>query len=114
MKQLIRIVRNHYTPEVSLVTDQRVRRWPWAILPKELSVERSDFAKEGEFFLVEEDDVELFLKLFAEANPGHEVQVYTLTQSAQCPAGPMVVKKVTKDGVLPDTDNKKTSSVVQW
>jgi hypothetical protein len=43
----------------------------------------------------------LAMRTFAEGNPGCEVQVYGLEASAQCPAAPMVVKTVTKDGVLP-------------
>lgn len=101
MKVLVRVVRNAFLPEVAIRGEHRIRRFPNAILTRELNTERSDFTTEGEFFLVEETEVDAVVRTLAEANPGHEVQTYTMTSSAQCPAGPMVLKKVTKDGVLP-------------
>jgi hypothetical protein len=62
-----------------------------------------DIAKTGEFFEIEDvaEDGDLLLRVLAEHNPGCEIRVYTLEQVGQCPAAPMVVKKVTADGILP-------------
>lgn len=103
MKVLVRVVRNPFQPEV-VFPETRMRRWPHVILPmfEDLRPDRTDFTRQGEFFLVEEGpDAEATLRALAEANPGHEVQVWNLTQSAQCPAGPVVMKKVSEAGVLP-------------
>lgn len=104
MKKLIRVVRSSYTPEFHPEGGhQWRRRMPQVVIQqaRDLEIDRSNFTKEGEIFLVEPDDVEIAMRCFAEANPGCEVQVYNLEASAQCPAAPMVVKNVTKDGILP-------------
>lgn len=102
MKKLIRVVRSRYTPDVNLGQGEvRFHRMPQAILSVEVDMDKTDFTNEGEFFLVEHNDVENTMRVLAENNPGHEVQVYNLEQSAQCPAAPMVVKKITAEGVLP-------------
>lgn len=104
MKKLIRVVRNAWTPEINLVHENpniRLRRGPQAIMTRETNVERTNFTTEGEFFLVDEADVNGIMTVLAETNPGREIQVYNLEQSAQCPAAAMVTKKVTKDGILP-------------
>lgn len=111
MKLLIRVVRNAFQPEVNIVTDHRLRRFPSAIMTREMNVERTDFTHEGEFFLCNEEDLDPTVRALAEANPGREVQVYNLMQSAQCPAGEMVMKKVTKDGVLPEVKTSATFRV---
>jgi hypothetical protein len=105
MKKLIRVVRGSYTPEFAPVNapGEWRRRLPSVIIPQnDLNPDHGpDYVKQGEFFLVEEEDLPLSMRTFAEGNPGCEVQVYGLEASAQCPAAPMVVKTVTKDGVLP-------------
>lgn len=102
MRKLVRVVRSNFTPEVAF-QDVRMRRLPYAIIPaSKLDFERSNFVKDGEFFLCEEGpDLEIAVRALAEANPGCEVQVYGMEQAAQCPAAPMVVKKVTAEGILP-------------
>jgi hypothetical protein len=55
----------------------------------------------AEFFEIEDIDLEATVKLFATSNPGMEVQVYQMTQESICPAGDMVTKQVTKEGILP-------------
>ena len=55
----------------------------------------------GDVFLVDDRDVQNALEIFSSENPGREVQVYNLEQIAVCPAAPMIVKQVSKDGVLP-------------
>lgn len=107
MMKLIHIVRgipdngtafNIFTAEGEHV---RMRTNPLAILPRQLHQESSNFQKESEFVLVEEADADATLAALATANPGYEVRVYGLEQVAQCPAAPMVVKKVSAHGVLP-------------
>lgn len=103
MKKLLRVVRSKYTPDVNIHAEGiRLRTLPMAILPARLlEIERSDFLRDGEFFLVEERDVDNMLMAFAQGNPGCEIQIWNHEASAECPAAPMVVKKVTPDGVLP-------------
>lgn len=78
-----------------------LRRHPSVILPRELHPERSNMAKEGEFFLVDERDSDVAMGLLAQHNPGMEVRIYGLEQIAQCPAAKMVLKKISEYGVLP-------------
>jgi hypothetical protein len=59
------------------------------------------FHMQGEFFEIEEAGVETLLKYLATLHPGREVQVFELVQVAQCPAADMVIKQVSKDGILP-------------
>jgi hypothetical protein len=107
MKKLVQVVRdgradNGYT--VGLNLEQRLpsRQHPEAVLTRELSPDRSNFLKEGNFFYVEEVDVDIVVEHLATHNPGSQVRVFSLESEAQCPAGPIVRKKVNKDGsVLP-------------
>jgi hypothetical protein len=55
----------------------------------------------AEFVYVDERDVEEYMRVLAENNPGCEVRVYALEQVAECPAAEIVVKKVSAHGVLP-------------
>lgn len=57
--------------------------------------------REAEFFLIDEIDIKHCLEQLARYNPGCEVQVYGLEHTGICPAGPLVMKRVTADGVLP-------------
>lgn len=52
-------------------------------------------------FNVAEKHVKLFVERAAQANPGCEIQVFSLERVGQCPAGDFVMKDVTKDGILP-------------
>lgn len=79
----------------------RSGRNPEVLHPRELDVDRTNYQKEGEFFLVSETDVDDALRILATANPGCEVRVYNIEQIAQCPAAEMVVKKVSEHGILP-------------
>lgn len=101
-RKLVRIVRTGFTPEF-VMPEIRLRSLPQAIIPqnRELDHERSDFMREGEFYLVEEAELDIQVQQFAEKNPGREVQVWNLEQVAECPAAAMVRKKVTKEGILP-------------
>lgn len=59
------------------------------------------FAKQGEFFEVEERDIEAALSYFTAEHPGADVTVYAATHQGVRPAGELVMKKITKDGILP-------------
>ena len=107
MKKLIRVVRgrpDNGTP-FELFHEQvnfPLRRAPEAIIPvMELEIEQSNFQKSVEFCLVDDRDVEGSVALLAHNNPGCEVRVYACEQIAQCPAAPMVVKKIDQSGILP-------------
>lgn len=78
------------------------RNHPRVVLTR--AVERDDnedYRRVGEFFEVEERDVEVVMRILAEMNPGCEVQAHTLSSTGTCPAAEYVLKKVSKDGVLP-------------
>lgn len=111
-KKLFRVVRSTFHPETQLLLgDGRAagfrRSLPQVIIPSRGRMDMPDdgpppnYQREAEFFLVSDEEVPLALQALAEGNPGCEVQVYNLEQIAQCPAAPMVIKRVTADGVLP-------------
>lgn len=60
-----------------------------------------DYMNEGEFFIVDDRDLEHVVGHLARSNPGKEIRVYDMVSVSVCPAGEMVTKKVSKDGVLP-------------
>ena len=60
----------------------------------------------GSIFLCSsEKDHERLMKVLAESNPGCAVECYTMESSAQTSVGPIVVKEVSKDGILPSEIN---------
>lgn len=61
----------------------------------------AQYERLGEFFLIDDRDVDVALEMFARANPGCDVEIYTMEKSGQCPAGDFVARTVTKDGKLP-------------
>lgn len=102
MKKLLQVVRGRPDRGLEIfLPDAGVRHHPQVVLCRALDEGSSNFVKEGEFFFIEDSDVDEAMRGFAQQNPGCEVRVYSLEQSGQCPAGPMVVKKITSDGVLP-------------
>lgn len=95
---LIRIKRSEETDFYA----ESFRVAPRAVLTDEVDLDTTrNFVKQAEFFMVNDMDVKTALQEFARVNPGCEVQVFTLTQSGICPPGELVLKSVTKDGVLP-------------
>lgn len=102
MPKLIRVVRNQWSPEVHVPREvARITRNVRAVMTKEIFADRTNFITEAEFFIVDDADVESFMRGLAENNPGMDIESYTLEQSARAPAGAVVFKKVTKSGVLP-------------
>ena len=102
MRKLVYVDRGEYKPRVSI--GMRNPNWELnCIMPfkGDLDYERSQFQKEGQFFLVDSRELEEAVRTLAEANPGANVEVYSLESVAICPAAPMVMKKVTEDGILP-------------
>ncbi len=73
---------------------------PRGINPRNIGRNES-FHDDGEFFEVNEADLPRIVAALARGNPGKDVHIYELTSVSVCPAGDLVVKKVTKDGVLP-------------
>lgn len=74
--------------------------------PREVNLDREilEAGKDGSIFSIPDDrhgDVDRIMKQLAEQNPGYEVQMFQLQKVAECPAAPMVMKQVTKDGILP-------------
>jgi hypothetical protein len=63
--------------------------------------EEDDYRNKGEWFEVDEREVDRIVGVLAPLNPGKDVQVYTLTQVSTCPAAAMVTKQGSKDGILP-------------
>lgn len=52
-------------------------------------------------FFVPDKHVKTLVERAAKANPGCEIQVFSMEKVGQCPAGDFVMKDVTKDGILP-------------
>lgn len=101
MRVLIHVKRkNAY--EIGIAEARFRHAAPYAYMPRELDLSNSNFVKEAEFFEIDESpDVDLLMRTLAEQNPGCEVRVFRLSAVSQCPAGPIVVKSVTADGILP-------------
>ena len=101
--KLVRVAKTQ--PIETFLRDANIRvRHPQAINPRE--VRDNGLDGEGsynacEFFEVDEIDVEATVLVLTAQNPGKEVRVYDLIQVSERPAGDMVTKKVTKEGVLP-------------
>lgn len=55
-----------------------------------------------EFFLVEDQFIPMVVESLARKHPGREVSVWTLQSTSIAPAGPVVTRRVTEDGLLPD------------
>lgn len=115
MKKLIQVVRGIPERGTSItVVDAdgeplRVRNHVQVVMPRGLlSIDHSNFTRDGEFFYVDEKDADLVMMCLARSNPGCEVRVYGVEQIAQSPAADPVVKKVDKHGVLPATTPAKT------
>lgn len=71
------------------------------VIQSRVMTENSNFSQEGEFFLMDSREADEVAGALAHQNPGHEVRVYAITAVYQCPAAPMVTKKVSEHGVLP-------------
>ena len=82
----------------------------WLLTPLGVNVQGPvNAAMDGEFFTIADarhGDLDRVVKALAEANPGRKVQVFNMERAATCPAAPMVIKQVTKNGVLPLTEEE--------
>jgi hypothetical protein len=103
MPLLVRVAKTQEVEVVFRNANIRVRH-PMAIAPDPLANgpygDGRDYTQ-CEFFEIEEQDLDGFVSELTRQHPGKEVRVYTLSQVSERPAGDMVTKKVTKDGVLP-------------
>lgn len=106
MKKLIHVVRGRPDRGLDFSIDERMpsRTNPQVVNPRHLDMDEHNMVRDGEFFLVNQVDVEFFQRHLAQNNPGREVRVYSLESSAQTTIGPVAMKRVTADGVLPDGD----------
>ena len=57
--------------------------------------------KDFKFFEIDERDVDIAISTFTNQNAGQEVIIYRPFKSGIRPAGELVVKEISKDGVLP-------------
>lgn len=67
----------------------------------ERDIEAYEPHKAGQFFWIDDRDVNTVVRWLCKKNPGCEVKVFNLESVSECPAADMVQKKVTADGVLP-------------
>lgn len=98
-KVLVRVQRSKNQWEIFLSRDFR-HAAPNVIGTSKVEPEQ-DSTRTAEFFEVDERDAKVAVAEFAKVNPGCEVQVYAMTMAGVCPPGDLVLKEVTKDGVLP-------------
>ena len=102
MTKLVRVCR---TEELSASMPSNRRSGEVRVInPREVKDEvYSSFAYQGEFFLFEQEgpELEVAIEWLANNNPGKDIEVWNLESVALCPAGPLVRKQVTKDGILP-------------
>lgn len=63
--------------------------------------EKGELASDSTAFRTTERDVEALVKQVTKDNAGKEVHVFKLVSVAIRPAGDIVTKEVTKDGILP-------------
>lgn len=97
-RALLRVKRSE---SVEFFGGDRMRYQPRMILTDKIDQDSQNYIKHGEFFEIEEVDIEAAIMSFARENPGCEVFVYLMTHSGVCPPGDLVMKTVSKDGVLP-------------
>ena len=60
-----------------------------------------NYLKCGLLFEVDDQHTDALLAELAEGNPGCEIRVYNLEKTGVCPAAALVMKQVSKDGILP-------------
>jgi hypothetical protein len=80
----------------------RLREPPHVVIPRVIDSVNGFMPRDGEFFLVNAQDVETVLPILAGINPGCEVRVYAAEMIAQCPPQEMITKKISSHGVLPN------------
>lgn len=101
MNVLVYVRNNGFRPEYFY--DER--RAPVTVVPVGSSFEGRDYTTEDmsrhRLFEVHEENLNEFISWVTRQNPGCEVEVYHLKQSAIRPAGELVTRNVTENGVLP-------------
>lgn len=80
----------------------RLREPAHVVAPRVVDTTNGFMPRDGEFFLVNAQDVEVVLPILAGNNPGCEVRVYGVEMIGQCPPQEMVTKKISEHGVLPN------------
>jgi hypothetical protein len=59
------------------------------------------YERDAEFFLIDDEDLEVFVQIMAEKFPGTDIEVWERKAVGHCPPGEFALKKVTEDGILP-------------
>lgn len=72
-----------------------------AIIPTAVNVGEDAIEKKAEVWACHEKDVDAVMGSITNNFPGVEVKAFKLFKLAQRPAGPVTIREVTKDGVLP-------------
>lgn len=88
--------------ETNAGLQERYRRFlPRIFLTSKIDPDRVEAHSTAAFWEVDETEVESLVRDLTRLNPGVPVRVYKLTSESVRPAGDMVTKQVTADGVLP-------------
>jgi hypothetical protein len=96
------IIRLHKSQMIHTTFDGGNRREIWGLAPlREFSQERDQPMDVLEFFDVDERDAEQCLAFLCKRHPGVEVSIHTMTKTGICPAGDLVMKNVSAEGILP-------------
>ncbi len=72
-----------------------------AIIPTAVNVEENNVERKAEIWACNERDVDAVMGTITNNFHGVEVKAFKLFKLAQRPAGPITIREVTKDGVLP-------------
>ncbi len=96
---LVRVkpTREVYKPEIVF---DGARSRSYAIPTEKFNEETGDTIRHT-FFEIDKRDIDAALMDLTKNHPGCEVEVLEVIKSAVRPAGDIVIKNVTKDGVLP-------------
>ncbi len=72
-----------------------------AVVPHAVKVHEDNVEADCEMWACYEKDVDAVIAKVATEFPGVEIKAFKLFKMGQRPAGPCVIREVTKDGVLP-------------
>jgi hypothetical protein len=72
-----------------------------AVLPTNIRVGEDDVEARCEMWACYEKDVDAVIAKITAAHVGAEVKAFKIFKTGQRAAGPIVIREVTKDGVLP-------------
>lgn len=101
MAKVLVHVNNLETWETNENLQERYRRFlPRVFVTRKLDADRGGLDR-ASFWECEDTETDALIRDLTRLNPGKEVRVYTMVSESVRPAGELVTKQVTADGILP-------------